>query len=217
MQEGSTVEGTQVPPAQELRAGVVESAAQGGWSVALDTGKIRAEKAFSCLVEPRWGDRVLVAELAGAAYILAVLERQGAQDTRLSFPGNVDMQAPNGDLRLTSDREVDLTGSEARVTAQRTRMLSREMDVYAEHLSARGGALQAQATEVSVTAKRSNTVIGRVFQRAEAVVRQVEQVETLHVGSLVQTVREQLNLRARWGVLRTSKDLSIDGEHIHMG
>ncbi|HKJ88426.1 MAG TPA: DUF3540 domain-containing protein [Gammaproteobacteria bacterium] len=215
--EENVTDGIGATPARELGSGVVESAAQGGWAVACDAGRVRARKAFSCLVEPRNGDRVLVAELAGEAYILAVLERPGCQDACLSFPGNVEVQAPNGNLDMVADREVGVTASEAHVTAQRTRMLSREMDVYAGTLAVRGGALNAQATEVNVTAQRSSSVIGRVFQRAESVIRQVEQVETLNVGNLIQTVREQLNLRARWGVLRTRKDLSIDGEHIHMG
>ncbi len=56
--------------------------------------------AFSCLVRPVVGDKVLISLEGADGYILSVLERTIAQPTRLRLDGDLQISVPAGGLSI---------------------------------------------------------------------------------------------------------------------
>jgi len=202
---------------ETLTTGVVKGI--GGGAVMIDTGEgvFTAAVAVSCLVSPAPGDKALICRIDGLVYVLAILERPPAQGTTLSFPGDLRINAPNG--------RVEIAGSEATLrAAKKTRLISRDLRLTAENSSLHAVSFRGQTRDVewrtgraAVLAKTLDTMAERVVQSAKTVVRLVEEVETLRIGNLVQTVKNILTMNAKNTVMTARKEMTIDGERIHMG
>ena len=189
-------------------------------SVVIETGDgaLTAEVAFSCLVKPLAGDKVLISRTEKECYVLAVLEREEKDDMTLDFPGNVDLKAASGDIAMTSGRDINL------VSAKKTHMASGEVGITAVDASVNAANIkvyshdaECHAGRAKVFAKSIDTMADRIMQTAKTVVRQVEGVETVNIGSLIKTVKKIMSLRSHHAVITAKKDVMIDGERIQMG
>src|SRR5262245_56281497 len=90
-----------------------------------------AKRAVSCLVEPIAGDIVLLALAPnGAAYVLAVLEREEGAAATLSTEGDLEIRQRRGRVTIAAQEGIDL--------------------VAAKDVSVTGGGLQVNATEGNV-------------------------------------------------------------------
>lgn len=76
------------PSGAFLESGFVAARTAGGFAVRTPFGQVTAERATSCLLEPEIDDRVLVAQVDDAAYVLAVLSRDSV-DARVVVPGDL--------------------------------------------------------------------------------------------------------------------------------
>ena len=86
------------------RFGVVGSTGQRYWLAA----------AFSCLVRPVVGDKVLISLEGAGGYILSVLERTIAQPTRLRLDGDLQISLPAGSLSIEARDGVHLDAKNTR-------------------------------------------------------------------------------------------------------
>ncbi len=178
-------------------------------------GVATAQIAVGCLVEPAAGDRVLVSREAKECYVLSVLARDST-NRQINIPGSLSVRAERLDLHgsegmgLRGDNRVDVQTQELAVASGRTELNSDEF-------TASGTQAHAHFRRASLTASVIEVVSDRLVQCARQAVRRIEEVETLHVGNLVQRVRENLISRSKRTSMTASKDVHVDGERIHMG
>ena len=192
-----------------------------GQSVLLDVDGmiVNANMAFSCLVKPRPEDVVLVSLLDAEYTVLAILQRDAhRQDVELQFPADLRIDAPNGAIDLSAGTDLGMQASDrAQIVAKNTGVLSQTVDLNARSLSAESRDAHLQASNLHLFAEACDSVFGRVTQRAENVMRWVEGVETLSLGSFIQNVRKSFTCRSSQAILTARQDMRIDGERIHMG
>ena len=101
-----------------------EALAVAGHTVTVRTplADIPAKRAASCLLEPAVGDRVLLAvEDGGAAYVLAVLDREDGAQATISVEGDLVLRSLRGRVSVAAQEGVDIvSAATARATASRT-------------------------------------------------------------------------------------------------
>jgi uncharacterized protein (DUF2345 family) len=120
--------------------------------VRLKTGAlVRAELALGYPYEACRGDVVLVIGDAGGHYVIGVL--RGTGRSVLELPGDVDLRAVNGVLRLSGDKGVEVAGPDLSIQVSR-------LQVIAETAVQRFASLCQRVTDLlSVQAGQRHTVI----------------------------------------------------------
>lgn len=189
-------------------------------SVMIETrqGVINAGVAFSCLVTPEPGDQVLFSRSERSCYVLAILERSSGKNMQMDFPGDVRLKTANGRMDLAAATDLNLVaGEKGSLTGSTTALAGTTVHVTAGELSAQADAINTHAKTANVFIDAVDVVARRITQRAENVMRWVEQIETLHIGSLIQHVRRAMLSHSYHASITASKDVRIDGERIHMG
>jgi len=200
-----------------LETAFVKGGADGRYLVQGGQGLRQAAAAFSCLVAPVAGDKVLLSRAGGECFILAVLERDSA-DMTLAVPGDMHIQAGSGRLTLAgqagvdlrSAKDISLTSTGFAITAIQGRVQTRQFTLRSQQA-------EACTQDAKLYTETLETVAGRVVARAKTLMRWVEGVETLQVGQLIQSVRETFTHRSHHAVITARKDVKIDAERIHMG
>jgi hypothetical protein len=194
--------------------------ARTGRSVVVDTGDsiVKAAIAFSCLIAPEADDVVLLSHTDGEWYALAILERPGGNDAALEFPGNVAMSAPNGTVDVHSSADLRLSSAAAtQMVSKRMHVASDTIAVGADRIVTRASETESHVGRVQIFADAIDSVVKRVTQHADTVMRWVKQVETLSLGSFIQHVRQSMMSHSDQVVMTAKRDVRIDGERIHMG
>jgi hypothetical protein len=177
------------------REGEALTLLQGGQMVA-------ARRAFSCLVEPEPGDRVLVGVAGGTPYVLAVLERSGAAPMRLALPDGATLGAGQGRLNLAAGTLV--------LEAEATQVATGTLGVAATRTEARLGRVSAIAEAIETIATR---IVGR-FRRSY---RFVEEGEHLRARDLDHRASGHLHLRADTAMVQAGVLVKLQGSQIHLG
>ena len=137
----------------EIEIVTVKGGCEQNFMVLSSLGMLRASIAFSCLVMPKEGDRVLLSR-GNKNHILAIIERPDTNDMAISFPGNVAMQAKSGSismvaqhkLSLTSAKQTQITSTELAISTMKTNVLSQELLV-------KGDKVTSEWRQINVIAK----------------------------------------------------------------
>ncbi|MCK6592164.1 MAG: DUF3540 domain-containing protein [Polyangiaceae bacterium] len=201
-------------------SGTVTNRRGGELTVELGSGVVAARRAFSCLVEPLEGDRVLVAvEASGRAYVLAVLERtrEGAKTT-LRAEGDLEIQAPMGTcsiaaqegVKIASPGEVSLTSGELSINALRGK-------VVMEKLAFVGQWVQGELGKLKVLAESVDSVVTRVSERVARSYRTVDEIDQVKAGQMDYTAKEQIRMHAKNTIVTSDNLVKVDGDQIHFG
>ncbi len=201
-----------------IEAATVKGATPDSVMVETQSGLVNAGVAFGYLVAPAAGDRVLVSRSPRECYVITVLERPSNQDMAIEFPRNVRLKAPSGLMEIASGKDLNLIAAEeARFTSTRMHITGGELAITSETLSACTRHVEAHSNSVRIISDTIDTVARRISQRVDTLMRWVEGVETLHIGSLIQTVRKALITHSEQTVMTAKGDMRIDAERIHMG
>jgi hypothetical protein len=178
-----------------------------------------AERAVSCLVTPRIGDRVLLASVgAHEHYLLAVLRRPDDDSIELAARGDVKVVLPSGrfdvcaerGVGLSSPREVSLVGKEIELQGVIGRFAVERLSLLGSQLDARFGALRAVASDV-------DAVFERVVQRLKHGYRFVEKTDRLDAENIELNASATTSVRTRDAVMLAEDLIKLDGEQIHVG
>lgn len=189
-----------------------------GWLVSIGGRELEATRAAMCLLEPRPGDEVLIAEVGERRFVLGVLARAPGSAARLSVEGDLELAVAAGALRVTAQRGVEVTTpAEASVTAARASLRALSADAVVEKARLLGGLLQLEATKVSTLAGTVETLCERLWQRAERAYRFVEGLDQLRAGNIDQRARQLARLHADNTVITAKHLAKVDAEQIHMG
>lgn len=195
---------------------------QGGFNrdfmVQSTRGVFKAKQAFSCVINPEIGDRVLVNQCDGECYILAIVDRPTNDDMTIAFPGNAKMVAKEGDLELISGESCKITSAyRTDITTASVNINVLESNVVTEQANIRGNKLTNQWLETNMFSKAINVVTDVVTQKIKNSFKTVDGVEQKKSVNFLQNVTKTLSIRSRDSVFTARKDVKIDGERIHMG
>jgi hypothetical protein len=126
---------------------------------------VRAALAFAFPYAPAPGDVLLVIGKDDAHYAIGVL--QGAGRTTLTFPGNVDLRAEGGALRLWGEKGIELAGPGLSVQVDKiqviagavTQKLASLVQRVRGLMSVHAGELDTTVDESAVTRAKNATVL----------------------------------------------------------
>jgi hypothetical protein len=181
-------------------------------------GELRARRAVSCLLEPELDDLVLLASMnTGESYVLAVLEREGDQPSRLRFEHDVDLRtsgqlafsAEKG-LRLSTNGALGLIGRSLEAVAREGTLLVRSLSMKSESVHAETGKLKLLAAAVDSAVERLTASFGNVYRR-------VEGLEQLRAGQVHVRVDGNLDLRGQNALVTAERLVKVNAEQVHMG
>ncbi len=215
-------QGTQAVEALQpnLEYGTITSSDGGDcFSVKVSFGKITAEKAISCLLEPIVDDLVLVSlDISGSCFILSVLKRTAEEKVHhLTVPGDCVLESRSGSLDLRADRDLHLSAAAAvEVTGNRLSVSANSGEALINTLTLLGKGLHVRVKRITTVAKTIEQTLKRLTQRMENSDRFVEDHEEVQTGSTRYLVEDTLTTHAG-NTINISEELhTMHAEQIHM-
>lgn len=202
---------------QQTEIAVVQGGFGKDFMVLYSQGCVRAKLAFSCLVTPEPGDKVLVST-GNDLYILAIIERPNNEDMKLQFPADVSLVAKHGKINLSGREGIDITSpSQTNLTTNKLAINSLNTSIISNELSVRGDKVVSQWREVNSISKAFNFITDCLTQRMKNSFKTVDGVDQQTSLNFMQTIKKTLSIRSRDALITARKDVKIDGERIHMG
>lgn len=199
--------------------GLVVGTGPEGIRVDTEEGVLLAKKAFSCLIEPVEGDRVLVAgDLNDGVHVIAVLERTGDAPATMAFDRDLTLGVLKGRLGFAAGRGIDLvsakdmnlTSSELSVRAQRSH-------VFLDRLSYVGSRLIAEVGAVRLVGEIFDAVLERISRRVKRSYTVVEDLDHVRSGQMDYRAVDTMSLRAKNAIVTAEELIKMDGDQIHLG
>ena len=168
------------------------------------------EAAFSCLVQPRVGDTVLVSlDGGGAGYILAILERDEAS-MELQLGADVQLHIEAGNLAVQCRDGLAVRAGHCSLSSPEAELLLGRLRVSGERASSHWREREERTLLLDQQATRHEAHYGESRQS-------VSGHEQRHSGSLRQRVDEDCQLHAQRLTLEAEGRVAIDGSTIELG
>jgi hypothetical protein len=185
--------------------GVVRAVNSDTLNVRTAEGTFRARRAVSCLVSPEEGDVVLLAGPRPASlYVLAVLERPGRRDARISAEGDLTLELRSGRFTVAATEGIDLVSKSA-------------VSVAADRLEARAREGNLLLGTVRLIAGAVDSILERLSQRVKRVYRRVEELEHVRAGQIDCAAEGNLRLHGENTLVTARQLVKADGKQIHIG
>jgi len=190
---------------------VVDRRPGGRLVVRATLGDVVARRAVSCLVEAAPGDRVLVStEEGGEAFVLAVLDREGAATT-LDFEGDVHIRSRAGQVTIGAQAGVEIVSPGAvGVTTSR-------LDVRAVETSLVGQALDLATTVVRAEIGKAKITLDTLMERVRHSFRRVEGLDQVKAKQIDYAADQNLRLRGENALITGDDLVKLNAEQIHIG
>jgi hypothetical protein len=193
-----------------LTARVLSAPPSGELSVELEDHAAPARRAFSCLVAPVAGDRVLVSRTPEGLYVLAILERLVPDSATLCLPSAGTLTVEAHRLRLSARDEAVIEGASVRI---RTGALA----LVSDSLTAVGRLFTWAAETIRLSSRTQEMSADTMSARALDRVSIVERADVLKAGSLTQTVEEVATTTAPIAIIAADEDVRIDAKRVTVG
>jgi len=183
-------------------------------------GELRAEKAFSCIVEPCIGDTVLlVCSHAGGNFILSVLNREDVQTgADVVFNGPFSVSVRNGGFHVAADNDVSLASGQA------LSLTSGTIEVHANKGEAKLGEfsfasklLRTHIEYIKSVAVTVDQVYRKLTQRLENCFRFIKDQEEVQSGSTRYLAEDLLTMHSKNSLIVAEEHVTINAEKIHLG
>ena len=201
-----------------LEEAIVIGGGSDNWMVQTETGTLKSNKAFSCLVCPEIGDKVLTVSLAsGGTSILAVLERQQSQPTRLKFEDSVEISSTSSVTLMAADRLNALAGNQVTVDANKLDVRSKASNVLFDKLSVVGSEAVQSIGRIQIVARYIETVSETSKQVMTNSFRLVSGLESVSAGEILQNVKKRFTLQSRQVSMLAEEDAKLNGKRVHLG
>jgi len=202
----------------QLLSGTVDSI-DGQYRIATEVRHYSATRAFSCVIAPRVDDVVLFSvDAAQQCHILSIIERPGASDVNLDFPGDVTLGTRSGQLSIHADQDLNLVSRQGiSQVAESYTLAAKKALLSIDDITAVGSNLVSKVRHVRTIADKVETVATHWLQKLKNSFRQVEGVDQFKTRDAIHTVENLHSLRTRQSVMLAEKDIRMDAERIHMG
>lgn len=183
-----------------------------------DDTVIAARVAFSCLVQPEQGDRVLTSADGETVWIVAVLERPTDAPARLFAEGDIAIMSARGSISLFAAREVALdAGEQARVSAKQIDLHAGVARFVIDELQQIGRRANLYVAKIRSVGEMVETFAEHVLTRAKRSTRFIEESDQLRAGDVDHRAEGTLQLQAKTAFITADTVVRLDAEQIHMG
>lgn len=203
----------------EIEYGTVQGGAKNSFVIHGEAGIFTAKRAFSCVVNPEAGDKVMYSrDEHHVCHILAIIERPTHQHATLSFPGNVSIDSPHGQVSILGQTGVQLTSADSLdMVTDQVNVIARKGLLNINDATLTGGQVTSHIASVTTIAKSIDTVAERLTQKLKHSFRIIDGVDQTKAGDVLTTIKNLFSLRSRQSAMLAKKDIKIDAQRIHMG
>lgn len=208
------------PRAVTQEVATVVSVDAGAYTVRLDTHEeYDAQRAVSCLIEPRAGDRVLVAVTPReGCFVLAVLRRDEPGAHQITVDGDLEVKLPAGRFVVAAQEGVNVvTPRDVNVVSHGATVRAQEASVVVRGLSLLGEVFQSEFEKVRAVAGTIDQVVERVSQKVKRSYRHVEEVDQVRAEKIDYAAKEVMNLRGGHTLMTADQLVKVDGAQVHLG
>ncbi|MDQ0572674.1 hypothetical protein QFZ42_004508 [Variovorax paradoxus] len=164
--------------------------------------EISACQAFSCLVAVQAGD--IVAALLDdrrQCWVMAVLERSGAQDVVLQSQGRLELNAPT--ISANAQELLHMAAPQVRLSCE-------QADVMGERLNLVGGTIKAIGAALS-------TLFDRVHHHSKQYMRSTDGLDRTLAGHMELQARQLLQIHGEHTLVEGEQLVKARGAQIHFG
>lgn len=164
--------------------------------------EISACQAFSCLVAVQAGD--IVAALLDdrrQCWVMAVLERSGAQDVVLQSQGRLELNAPT--ISANAQELLHMAAPQVRLSCE-------QADVMGERLNLVGGTIKAIGAALS-------TLFDRVHHHSKQYMRSTDGLDRTQAGHMELQARQLLQIHGEHTLVEGEQLVKARGAQIHFG
>lgn len=199
--------------------GTIIDTRDGAYVVVSGSGRYKATKALSCLIEPEVGDKVLFTiGFDDAVYVLAILERDASADCEVRIDGTMKFTSIRGAIKIGAREGIELTsGRHMDLFAPRVKISGQVGEILLNQLHYWGGLVDASVSRIRSVSHVVESASERLVQTVKNCYRTISESEHVKAGNLHYTVRRLFNMRGKYTMITAKKDVKINGTHIHMG
>lgn len=170
---------------------------------------IKAQKAFSCLVEPLYNDVVLFSQdQHQQAYVIAILQRDEDSSMNLQL-------APN--TTLASSKMLTLHSEQITQFSQRSLQKTKEATIDFHQGLIKGEKLHSHIRHIHNISDLISTMAKQAIQKFNSYVRKTDSLDQVQAAQMSRNVDGLYTMNSKHTIMVSQKDTKIDGEHIHMG
>jgi hypothetical protein len=192
------------PSVSEATGSVI---ATSGDTVRVWTGNMTldAKRAFSCLVAPEEGDRVLLARAGESGhFVIAVLERPDGGCVRIVPEGDIAFDVRSGRLSVSAAEGIDLVSAGT-------------LSFSADRVDARAREGNLVLGKVRLIARAVDAVLERLYQSTRRSFRTVQEVDHLRAGQIDHAANGLARLHGEFTLVTARELVKTEGKQIHLG
>ncbi|WP_176061393.1 DUF3540 domain-containing protein [Paraburkholderia sp. BCC1876] len=180
--------------------------------------RLRCRRAFSCLIAPEIGDRVIVSHVEPQRpHVLAILNRPHGRSACIRIDGDlliesasrIHIRAEQG-LQLHADNDLALHGKHLALDADNATLVARKASITCAEFEGHTGVLR-------LIGKSLASVFERVVHIAKTSFRTVETVDHLRCAHLDYAASEAVRLHGKHTLLTAERLAKLDAQQIHLG
>jgi hypothetical protein len=170
---------------------------------------IKAQKAFSCLVEPILGDTVLFSQdQHQQAYIIAILQRSQNTDMTLQLAQNTI---------LACEKKLSLQSEQINQLSLKSLHRTQEATIDFQQGLIKGDRLHSHIRHIHTISDMVSTMAKQAIQKFNTYIRKTDTSDQVQAAQMGRKVDGLYTMNSKHTIMVSQKDTKIDGEHIHMG
>lgn len=209
------------PAMPETVATIVDVLPDGTFVAACGGAKLHCRRAFSCLVEPRPGDRVAISRAdergAHVTYVTAILERPDADGVHIVVDGDLVLESTRDVCVKSRDALLLRSGEHVSIKTARLAMSAQEASLSSERATMTSAEFHGRVGKVRLIGKILEMVMDRVVQSCRSSFRTVETVEHLRASHVDHAATGTMRLHANTTLITSAQLSKIDAGQIHLG
>lgn len=193
---------------------------EGTYQIHSEDGTLKkVQKAFSCLIEPLKGDKVLVeAQIGGKAYITNVLERTSNEVSTIKVQGGLTLRIEEGGLQVQSESGIDLSTLQTMsITSEQMDIRADEGNIYFSKLSYLGQSLVSKLESISIFGGIMNFIMDTVIQKSKTSHRVIEDSDYVKSRHINYQAKHIMQMHGKNTLLTAEELIKLDGDQIHLG
>jgi hypothetical protein len=185
--------------------------------ILIEGKKLKAKKAFSCLVEPQINDTVIcTSDEKGMYYILAILERKDNKRINISFPSDAELNSDNGFININSSKSASIISKKINLFSDKAVYKSKEATVAIDEITASGNEIQAGYKTIKTAADLISTFSRQVTEKFKTYVRSSKN-DIVKSDHMTRKSEGLYSVDSKHTIMKSKKSTKIDGDKILMG
>ncbi len=201
-----------------IKDGIVIAVSLNAAIVCISGKKIKAKKAFSCVIDPEPDDRVICCRNRdGQFYILGIMEREKNEKMKFSFPSDAIFESREGSINIIAKDNLAMASDKMNFFSGKELHKSDEATISFKELTASGNTLMANYKTVNWISRLINVMANQVINKFKAYVRHTEDNDQVKAGQATRNVKGLYSMDSKYTIMVSKESTKIDGEKILMG